>query len=191
MTMLLDRLAKVAWGLGMVSGSTRTTFALDSAYVFGSGGERRGVRLFSPVTDAAANLDVFFHVSTAPGTSVNLTVELRNHVTAASPGLPGTLISSNTGVASGTTSTKWIKVTFTGVSLTIGTPYWIVIADPVAVTNLVTILSGGAGPAAVAAEPFKGYTSTTGFSAVGTSVNQPPAMVRSEEHTSELQSLAY
>lgn len=119
------------WG-GMVIGhyaedtNNFTTQNLNSAYTYNSAGQSYAMRVVLPATKTLT--DVYFYISSYTGTAANvndINVEVRND----SPNKPGSTQHAVQTVDPAS-ATGWIKVTGFSQSLTAGTVYWIVVADP-------------------------------------------------------------
>lgn len=110
------------------TGGTAATYALDSNYAAGTGGDAYAVRVVLPETLTLNN--IYFVISSYAGTAANvndLNWEIRTG-TAAIPTTtaPGLITSGTKDPAS---ATGWINISGISQSLTANTVYWVIIGD--------------------------------------------------------------
>lgn len=174
MTNRYDLLAGGQLLLGQGFPSTKTGFALNSAYVYNSAGACLTYRFVAPVSGYLTT--IYFFVTAITGTPGVTTVELRNLFSSTKP---GSTVHATQTVSPGTVANKWITCTFSSpYSVVQGTPYFICFADAGWTTgNTVTIIDiSGFGRLPATINTLASYTSSDGF-ATSTNVNQVPACV--------------
>jgi len=168
-------------GTAEPSNGSRTAFNVDVAYVHNTSGDAVAIRYMAQTADPIDALWIF--MDTSGGTIGNITMQcdIYNESTSSRPGT--TLRDSSTAATIPASNDKWIKFDF-------GTPYtpavgeilWLVCyntsasptVDYPGILTATTILSrnsGGFGH-------IIGHTTTAGFSASGTAVNEMPCLIK-------------
>lgn len=108
---------------------SETAYQVDSAWVFETSGEAVFLTFISPVTQSSGTLDFYAHVLGSVTGTPTYKAELRNGAGAADdpdrPESAGSALATTGNVTP--SADRWSTFSFTGVSLTEGQTYWIVI----------------------------------------------------------------
>lgn len=156
-------------GYGLNESNSYVVTNLSTAYTYGSAGAAIGNRI--TLLDTLTLNDVYFRINAYGGTAGNVNdidVEVRNE----SSGKPGSTLHA-TQTVNPSSATGWIKTTGFSFSMTGGTTYWLVVADPdggadfAAVTNRAGFSSNVGDVTKLFALLFSPGTTSNGFSTIG------------------------
>jgi len=174
--------------------TTAATFALDSAFVYGTSGDGYFIIFNSPKSQTNGALTVYVYCTAATGSPTSSSVDIFDSAqdgedpqrpdAGASP-----LASSSNTDASGCTSASWLTYSISSVSLTAGNWYFLIVQNDTGTpasnnfTVQTRVLNGVTGASSSAQNygqlSMRGGTVTDGFTTDGTinTSTQPPAAV--------------
>lgn len=183
------------WQFGIaMDGGSAASLSIDSAYTFESAGDAIGICFCSPVTQNNGAL-LFYALPTAVTGTAKFKAQLRNSAAAGGdetkPEAGGAVLATSDERT--ITANEWEVFTFSGVSLTAGMHYWLIIynsdADPT--NNYGSWMYRGALDAhSLLANDVvsytkwaQAYTTANGFSTVTAATGNPPAVLKFADNT--------
>lgn len=177
----LERLMPSLDRIGSIFGTSgsRTSFALDSAFVNGTSGDAVAIRYMAQAASKITEVYVFCADKTGSPSTFTCTI-YNESSNAARAGT--TSRSSSTTVTLPAGSTGWMKFdTFSDYTPTVGEILWIVIHNTTdtPASNYISVLTATNTVFFSGATSFHatGYTTTAGFSSNGTQVNEMPFVI--------------
>lgn len=160
-------------------GGSRTSFALDSAYVNGTSGDGVAIRYISQI--ASKITEVYVYCDSKTGSPSTFTCDIYNEHASNSARTGSTSRSSSTSVTLPSGAAGWMKFdTFSNYTPTVGEILWIVIHNTTGTpsSNYINVLTATNTVFAVPTTSIAlGHNNTAGFSTNGTTAVEMPFVI--------------